>query len=262
MDYQFNIQGIKKLIEDSKKEIADLGEIINPILESYELEEKEFLEVCQVGKFVHKIDTEIRITDKPKPPSPDFIISYKDKHIGLEHTRILAEDASRYLRIKTLLNFAEKIFESKYPNINVHATISILNDQLDYKPNEKAKLAEKIADFVQWTRLKKEFELPDFLTSIRTTKHSQVSFSYKEKKWQSELLTRDRLKKGILKKESKIKGYKKSKFDLVEYWLILFIGSISSVSYELNETENYEMKSKFDRVYLMADYDAKIIRIK
>lgn len=37
-----------------------MGEIINPILGKYELEKKEILEACQIGKFVYKIDTEIR----------------------------------------------------------------------------------------------------------------------------------------------------------------------------------------------------------
>ena len=262
MNFEINKDDLKKLIENSKKESAEMGEIINPILEKYELEKKEILEVCQIGKFVYKIDAKIRITEKLQPPSPDFIISHKNKQIGLEHTQILTDDASRYFKIKNLLDYSEQIFESKYPNINVHATISILNDKLDFKQNEKAELAEKIADLVHWTRMESEFDFPDFITGIRTTRHSQVSFSYKEKNWQAEYLTRDRLKQEILKKESKISGYEKSEFELAEYWLTLLIGSLSSVSYELNEMENYEMESKFDRVYLMADFDAKIIRIK
>ena len=262
MNLEINKDDLKKLIENSKKESTELGEIINPILEKHDLEKKEVLEVCQIGKFVYKIDTEIRIIEKPQPPSPDFIISYKNKLVGLEHTQILTEDPSRYFKIKSLLDYSKQIFESKYPNINVHATISILNDKLDYKRNEKAELAENIADFVQWTRMETEFGLPDYITGIRTTKHSQVSFSYKEKDWQSEYLTRERLKQEILKKESKISGYEKSEFDLAEYWLTLLIGSLSSISYEMNEMENYKMESKFDRVYLMADFDAKIIRIK
>jgi len=262
MNFEINKDDLKKLIENSKKERTELGEIINPILEKYNLEKKEVLEVCQIGKFVYEIDTEIRITEKPQPPSPDFIISHKNKQIGLEHTQILTDDASRYFKIKKLLEYSEQIFETKYPNTKVHATISIRNDKLDFKQNEKAELAEKIADFVEWTRKETEFDFPDYITRIRTTRHSQVSFSYKEKDWQAEYLTRDRLKKEILKKESKISNYKKSEFELSEYWLTLLIGSLSSVSYELNEMENYEMESKFDRVYLMADFDAKIIRIK
>jgi hypothetical protein len=262
MNLQIDIEEIKKLIEHSKKEKEELGKIIYPLLEKFELNKQEILEVCQIGKFTYKIDSDIRIVDKPQPPNPDFIIKLNDNLIGLEHTQILTGDAQRYFRVKTLLDYAEQKFKQKYPNINVHATISVQNDEWNYSQKDKPKLAEQIADSVQWTRLEKDFKLPDKITNIKTTRHSQVSFSYKEKNWQAEYLTRERLKSEIEKKESKILGYKTSEKQLTELWLVLLIGSLSSVSYELNESENYEMESEFDRVYLMADFDAKILRIK
>jgi hypothetical protein len=76
MNFKIDIQDIKKLIEEAKKERTELGEIINPILDNFELDNQEILEVCQIGKFTYKIDSVIRIIDKPKPPNPDFIISY------------------------------------------------------------------------------------------------------------------------------------------------------------------------------------------
>jgi hypothetical protein len=159
MNFKINRENIKKLMVSTKTDRKNLGKIIYPILDKFELEKKEILEVCQIGKFVHKIDTEIRITDKPKPPNPDFIIEYESKLIGLEHTQILTKDASRYFKIKTLLDYAELIFDKKYPDINVHATISILNDEWNYKQSEKSTLAEKIADLVQWKILEMKFDL-------------------------------------------------------------------------------------------------------
>lgn len=262
MKLKINKDEIIRIVENSKKETAGLGEVIKPILEKYELEKKEILEVCQIGKFVYKIDTDIRIIEKTQPPSPDFIIRHKNKQIGLEHTQIVTEDASRYFKIKSLLEYSEQVFKSKYPNLNVHATISILNDQLDYKQSEKAELAENIADFVQFIKSGHKFDLPDYITEIKTTIHSHVSFTYRERNWQSKYLTRERLKQEITKKEKKISGYKNSEFNLEEHWLTLLIGSLSSVSYELNEMEDYKMDSNFDRVYLMADFDSIIIRIK
>lgn len=261
MDIRIDKEELKKLFESAKKERRELGQIIYPIIEKFELNKQELLEVCQVGKFVYKIDSNIKIVDKPKPPNPDFIIEFDNKLIGLEHTQILTDDAHRYFKIKTLLDYAEQIFEKKYPKINIHATISVRNDEWNYSQKNKPKLAEQIADYIQWTRLKIDFELPKEITKIKLMRHSQVSFSYKEENWQSKYLTRERLKIEIEKKEAKILGYKTSEKQLTEFWLVLLIGSLSSVSYELNELENYRMESKFDRVYLMADFYAKIIRV-
>ncbi len=262
MKLQIDKEELKKLIDQLKKEKQELGQIIYPILENFDLNKQEILEVCQVGKFVYKIDSGIKIIDKPQPPNPDFIIEFDNRLIGLEHTQILTEDANRFFKVKNLFDYAKQKFEQKYPNVKVHATISIQNDQWDYKQKDKSKLAEQIADSVQWTRLGLEFDLPEKITQIKTTNHSKVTFSYNEINWQSKYLTRERLRSEISKKEDKINGYQNSEKDLYELWLVLFIGSLSSVSYELNESENYQMESKFDRVYLMADFDAKILRIK
>lgn len=262
MSFKIDIGMFKEQIDLFKLESIELGKIINPIIDNFDLNKQEKLEVCQIGKFAYKVNSEIRIVDKPQPPNPDFLIELDDKTIGLEHTQILTEDAQRYFKVKSLLEYAEQIFEQKYPNINVHATISIENDEWNYTQKEKPKLAEKIADYIQWTLLELDFELPKKITLIRTKKHSKVSFSYKEKNGQSGYLTRERLKVEIEKKERKISRYLESENQLNELWLVLLIGSLNSVSYELNEEENYQMDSMFDRVYLMADFDVKILRIK
>lgn len=258
---EINQENIEKFVEKIKKERSNLGKVIDPIFNNFELEKKEILEVCQIGKFVYKIDTEIEIIDKPKPPNPDFIINYQKELIGLEHTQILTEDSSRYYKIKTLFDYAENIFSKKYPNINIHATISIKNDELNFKQSEKALLAKKIADIVRFSMLGAEMELPEFITRLRTAKHSQVTFTYNERKWQGPYLSKERLKQEIVKKEKKISGYKTSKKQLSQFWLVLLVGSLSSVSYQLNEKLDYSISSKFNRVYLMSDFEAKIIRI-
>ena len=258
-----NMENIKKSLKLFENQKAALGSVINPLLEKYDLEKKEILEVCQIGKFVQQVNAEIQITDKPKPPSPDFVINYRGKLIGLEHTRVLNKNASRYLKIETLLNYAQQEFEKKYPGDNVIASIAIKDDEFNYKKKDKADIAKNIADYVQWTRLGIEFKLPEFIASIEITSHTEVSFWFDEKDWQTaEYLTRERLKTEILKKEPKITEYKTSKQKLSEYWLVLMIGSLNSVSYKLNKLENYKMDSKYDQVYLMADYDADVVRIK
>jgi len=262
MKFEINMNDLKKFFSDSKKEREELRQIVNPILEKYTLQKKEELEVCQIGKFVYKIDSEIQIVEKPQPPAPDFIIKHKSKLIGLEHTRILTKNASKYLRIVNLVEYSSQVFEEKYPNLTVSAGIEFKNDELVYSQKEKKVYATLIADLVYHMNLGEYIEFPDFITDITIQRHSKVTFYYKEENWQPELLTLERLKEEIHKKEQKILNYKTSDINILEFWLVLLIGSLSSVSYELNEAVNYKTDSKFDRVYLMSDFSADIIRVK
>lgn len=252
----------KKLISDFKKEQTELGRIINPIIEKYNLPKKELIEVCQIGKFIYKINSEMRITEKPEPPNPDFIIEHASKLIGLEHTRIFTENAINYNKIVTLLDYAEEIYRTEFPNEKLHAIISIQDDTLNYSQKEKRKFATEIVNYVYNFNKGIEIERPVYISNVRTTIHSQVTFSYKEINSNAPYLTKARLQTEIKKKENKLDNYKKGKSEISEYWLVLLIGSLSSASYQLNENENYQTESDFDCVYLMTDFDAEIIKIK
>lgn len=259
---EISIGNINEIIKNAKTEREGMGKIINPIIEKNNLQKKEILEICQIGKFIYKIDNEIIIIEKPSPPRPDFVIQYQSKLIGLEHTRIFTEDATNYNRVITILEYSEEIYRGLFPNDKVHAIISIVNDKLDYKQNQKKEIATEIAKYVHSVKEQNEIEKPKYIQNIRTTICSKISFSYKECNWQSRYLPKERLEKEIRKKEAKIEIYKKDEKELSEYWLVLLIGSLSSASYKLKENEKYETTSVFDRVYLMADFDAKIVRVK
>ena len=136
------------------------------------------------------------------------------------------------------------------------------NDRLDYNRNEKKYLANEIADIVHKVKNGNDINFPNYIKNIRISKHSKISFTYKEQNFQAPYLTKERLIEGIKKKEDKIKLYKKSKFDIDNYWLILLVGSLSSVSYQIDENIDYSTKSIFDRVYLMSDFSGEIIKVK
>ncbi len=257
-----NTQIIKDLISNAKTEREALGKIINPIISKYNLPKKEILEVCQIGKFVYKIDSDISIAEKPNPPRPDFIIQHQSKLVGLEHTRIFTKNAENYNRTKSIIEYSEDVYKELYPEDKVHGIISIVGDNLEYKQNQKKEVATAIANYVKCVKNKINAEKPHYIENVRTTIHSQISFTYKEQNWQSGFLTKERLEQEIRKKETRLKIYKEDETELSEYWLVLLIGSLTSASYELNEDQNYETISEFDRVYLMADFDAKVIRVK
>lgn len=185
-----NSINIKKLISDFKKEHAELGKIINPIIEKYNLQKKEFIEVCQIGKFIYKINSEMRIIEKSEPPNPDFIIEHASKIIGLEHTRIFTENANNYNKIVTLLDYAQEIYRSEFPNEKLHAIISIQDDKIKYSQKEKRKFATEIANYIYNFNKGIEIERPPYISNIRTTIHSKISFSYKEINWDAPLFNK------------------------------------------------------------------------
>lgn len=256
------IIGLKEFMTNYQREHDELGKIINPILHHHELQDKEVLEVCQIGKFVYKLNLNVKIIDKPKPPDPDFIIEYKNKLVGLEHTRVYSKEAEYYNRIKSLIDYSEKLYKAKYPTEKIHAQISISNDEMNFKKNEKHKLAEEMVEYIYNFSKGLDFLQPIFISKLKTSLHSLVSFTYNEMNWQSPYLTKERLEVEILKKEDNIQNYKTGRKDITDYWLVLFIGSLSSVSYQLDESINYCMDSKFDKVFLMTDFEAQIIVIK
>lgn len=262
MNLSISAKYVEKVISDFNKKYEGLGDVIYPILNNKKLAKKEILEVCQIGKFVYLIDSNIRIIDKPNPPSPDFLIVHDSKLIGLEHTRIISDDANKTLKVYNLVEYASKIFENKYPNQPVFASIKFRKDEFEFKQSEKKVLATIIADVV-YLKLSGDYvELPDFISEIRIRKHSQVSFSYKENNWQPQPLSLAKLEFEIRKKEEKIPFYKLSDIELSEIWLVLLIGSLSSTSFEIDKGIKYKMDSEFDRVYLMSDFEGFIIRVR
>ena len=196
-------QQLKEIISKSIEEHNGLGNIINPIIEKQNLLEKEVVEVCQVGKYIYKINEDIQIVEKPKPPAPDFILKRNYKLIGLEHTRIFTEDVKAYQRIISLLSYTEKIFINKYPTVNVLASIRLKNDHLEYKQSEKRVIAKEIADYI-YNLLTNDIENKkhSYIDNIKTSKHSQVSFYYDEYNFTAPYLTNERLKTEIRKKVS------------------------------------------------------------
>jgi hypothetical protein len=259
---EIELSRVKKLIDHHKKENTKLGKIILPIIEKYNLSDKEILEVCQIGKFAYKMNSEIKILEKPQPPDPDFVIEYQSKIIGLEHTRIFTENLINYNKANSLIKYSEKLYSSNFPDDKLFAQISIVDDKIEYKETEKRNLANKIVKYIHNLSKGINENKPLFISKVKISIHSQLSFSYNEKNWQGPYLTQTRLEKEIRKKEHKIKNYKSGNKQISEYWLVLFIGSLSSVSFQFDENENYETETEFDKVFLMTDFDAEIINVK
>lgn len=246
-------------LEDSLADFLEkdfaLGQIINPVLDKFHFEKKEVIEICHIGKFLLNIDPNIKIIDKPRPPNPDFILNFNGLLIGLEHTRIVdVQKASSYYRIVNLFDIAASDFMTKYPEKHICATFKLKNDNLDFKENEKKYYIQLINNFVLAASNGDFSSQPYFIEKIRIMPNSIVSFSYLENNFTGKELSKEEMQKSIFKKEEKLQKYYSQNDQIQKFWLVLMVGSLSSISFKINDNINYRTDSIFDKVYLMEDF--------
>ncbi len=260
---KIDLNNIEKSLDAFRKQESEMGLIINPIINKFNLEDKEKLEVCQIGKFLYRINPELRIADKPKPPNPDFILKIDSQTIGLEHTRIVDPTKSqKFFSISNLFDSAAKEYKLNNPDSSICATFRLKNDNLDFGQWNKKELIKTINSFVN-EAIKGNFQnQPDFIDEIVIMPNSIVSFSYLENNFKGNKLTIADLKKAISIKETKLQKYYRQSNLIKEFWLVLMVGSLNSASFELDENVDYRAESIFDKVFLMSDFSEKIIEIK
>lgn len=260
---RIDLNDIESGIEALKKQSHDMGLIINPIINKYNLQDKEKLEVCQIGKFLYRINPELRIEDKPQPPNPDFILKVDNKIIGLEHTRIIDSEKSQSVySISNLFDTAAKEFQIENPDSKICATFRLKNDTLDFSQRDKEKLVKLINQFVREAINQNYQNQPDFIDEIAIMPNDVVSFSYLENNFRGKTLTTIELQRAISTKEKKLEKYYRQSNSINEFWLVLMVGSLNSASFELDNNTDYRTESKFDRVYLMSDFSEEIIEVK
>ncbi len=242
---------------------AAYKEIIQPTLDRYQLKKKNALELCQAGKFMLNIDRSIRIVDMPAPPNPDFLFTYNNQLIGLEHTRLTNPTHSpRVFSIQHLLDKAAERFQEKFPAHKICASFRFPNDEFDFSRNDQHSITDIICAYVDEHCRGIENNKPDFIESVRIMPNRIVSFYFHEHHFYGDKLATDVVSQTIATKEEKLNKYYSRNAEIKEFWLVMVIGSLSRASYELDEFTNYQMASQFDKVYLMADFDETIVQVK
>ncbi len=249
---------IVELVEKYRADKEGLGAVINPLLDK-RMSSQELLEICQIGKFVWQLDEPVKILEKSE--KPDFILDKGGKRIGLEHTLLQWDDGKKYHKVNSCIEKARKIYAKEHPDQNLLASIRIDPAFAELSLVGRNQYPQLLADLVHATATGCNVELPEYVEDIRLMKHSKISFYYKERNPQAPYLPQEILSDRVLIKENKLSKYKQE-MPLDEYWLVLMVGSLSSISYELNPSVNYSLESEYDRIYLMEDFNAKIHRIR
>ncbi len=92
-------------------------------------------------------------------------------------------------------------------------------------------------------------------------KHSGVSFSFNEGAYMQTEITETSLDEAIQRKENKFASYK-ANTGLDNQWLLI-VSSIGSHSFDFDDfTLEKEIVSQFEHIYVLQDFEGKIITIK
>lgn len=255
-----DMQMVKESIESLNRKNEEINKIIHPFL-SEKLTKKQFIELSHVGKFLSIIKNSNIIE---RTESPDFIISYKDEKIGLEHQQIFNSEIIEIIKsTQKLFEDSAKLFEKKNPEYKLLANCWLKTNYFNFEKKDVEKLKDEISEYIYALVTKKEnIKKPSFLDKVQITKHSRVNFIYNPGAHYVEYLTPDILKQAILKKEKLAMKYiEKSKLN--RQWLLIVIGSTSPDSYEYGDFPfTIEVESNFEKIFLMEDFNYKIWEIK
>lgn len=258
---EIRTEDLNLLINNVKKERTMLDNMISPFMnESFS--DKENLELCQTGKFLSKLNGFVSILKKRE--SPDFLISYNNDPVGLEHELILSEDrkSKKYRSIKKLFRDAAILFANKYPEYKILVNVYLNDNNFSFKKHEMDSLKNEIADCIYNSIKQKDFPKSSFISEVLIFNHSRVSFVYNPGPGYVESINRDHILKAIRRKESKIDKYIK-KTGVNRQWLLLAIGTVEPDSFEFNKCFlEKEIKSRFEHIFILEDFNNTLHKIK
>ena len=92
------------------------------------------------------------------------------------------------------------------------------------------------------------------------TDHSEKSLGVNLGAWWVKDVTKELITKAVRKKELKISAYKENTGKT--QWLLIVIGSTGESSYNLYNPFEINLKTVFDKVFILEDFNNKLFEIK
>ncbi len=241
--------------------VEQVKNLINPFLPSLNTDSSrnhdKILELCHVGKFLTYLEDDFRIEKVSE--RPDFLIKSNNQLIGLEHHRILDQKSrEREGYFENLIRLTEKQIQKDNDTPNFLANCYI-KDSAEIRLDKKSELVSILKSVVKEYVLNNCFIENPIIESISKMPHSKINLVSNLGAWVQKTLTKDILENAIKKKEAKIEQYREN--SVKTQWLLIVIGSLKESSYELTENFEFEYNSKFDRLFLMEDFNGTLFEI-
>jgi len=221
---------------------------------------KKVLELCHIGKFLALLNDNYSIIEVRE--NPDFIVTDSFLKIGIEHEIIVDPEYKKQEgTIKQIFKQAEKAFRLKYPGKDLLVNIFTKKNFPVFQKNKTSIIIENlnslIANYLEHGILSEN----NFIEDIFYMPHDRLYFEPNMGAWVQSTLSESVLNEAIEKKEKRLRTYIQNT-DINEQWLVMVIGSMGKSSFQMNDKIKTGIDSEFSRIYLMEDFNAKLIRLK
>lgn len=242
-------------VENYRNLITEFTDELNG--EPYKNEQK-ILELCHIGKFLMFFNNQYKIEKVGE--EPDFIISSEKNRIGLEH-QILIDYKSKEKEgfFGNLVKLAEKELRKDRDLPNFLANI-YSHPSFHGKIAEKQELIHKISQIVKIYIQTGELVENEIIDRISSMKHSRISLHPNMGAWWQKEVNEDLIKNAIKKKEIKIDNYLRN--TNLPQWLLIVIGGVGESSYRMENEFNLSVDTKFDKVYVLEDFNTNLFEVK
>lgn len=249
----------KKSVSANQKLLRDLTDShLENLMTDQKKNQQKILEIAHVGKFLMFFDKKVQIENLSE--KPDFILKSDLGKIGLEHQVVIHNKAKeREGFFENIFSIAESELQSDRELPNFLAACCI-TPYTNFKIKEKQKLVTIIKNVV------KQYVLTDILIEnpiidrVWKMPHSGISITGNLGGWWDKDISAEVIQKAIEKKEKLISEYKKNGCET--QWLLMVIGSTGESSYSMNRTMDIDLKTEFNKVFILEDFAANLYEIK
>ena len=248
-----------KSVAENQKLLRDLTDShLENLMTDQKKNQQKILEVSHVGKFLMFFDNKLQIDQLSE--TPDFILKSDLGKIGLEHQTVLDNKAKgREGFLENIFSIAESELQSDIELPNFCAECYII-PYTNFKVKEKQKLVTIIKNVVKEYVLTGVLIENPIIDRIWKMPHSGINITGNFGGWWYQDISADVILKAIEKKEKLITEYKKNGGNI--QWLLMVIGSTGESSYYMNQIMDLNLKTEFDKVYIMEDFATNLYEIK
>lgn len=239
-----------------------LSNLINPFISELKINQsknqQKILEVCNVGKFLIFFENQIQIDSLSE--KPDFILNFNNEKIGLEHQIVIdsksKEKEGFYKNIFSKVE-SELRKDESLPNFLINCFIK---PDLNHKLEQKREIELIIKDVIKEYLTNNAFTENPIISRLLKMPHSGKNVNVNFGAWMQKTITKVTILEAIQKKENKVRNYIENSFD--KQWLLLVIGCTGESSFEMDNNIHLDIDSKFERIYILEDFDNILHQIK